>query len=165
MALMRNLLVAGLLVLGAPGRSWAQAPAPTFQLSGNVLTLPAPLSFRAGTAELLPASEPALQYIRQYLEAKTYISQLRIEGHAPEGAAGQALSEKRALAVAGWLVAHGVDCQRLLPVGFGGSKPVAAGAAEANTRVEVVNVALRGHLIGGLPADGGGRVAGDACHP
>ena len=162
---MRNLLITGLFVLVALGQSRAQAPAPTFQLSGNVLTLPSAVSFRPGTAELLPASEPALQHIHQYLEAKSYISHLRLEGHVADAATGQALSEKRAAAVAGWLVAHGVDCRRLLPVGFGSSKPVAAGAAEANTRLEVVNVALRGHLIGGLPADGGGKLAGDPCQP
>lgn len=162
---MRKLLVTALFVVSVLGQSWAQAPAPTFQLTGNRLALPSPVGFRPGTAELLPTSEYALQHIKQYLETKTYISQLRIEGHVAEGTAGQALSEKRAAAVTNWLAAHGVDCHRLLPVGFGSTKPVAAANTEANTRIEVVNVALRGHVIGGLPTDGGGKVAGAPCQP
>jgi len=32
-----------------------------------------------------------------------------------------------------------------------------------NRRVTFVPAELRGRLIGGLPADGGGKVAGDPC--
>lgn len=162
---MRYLLFIALSILSGVGRSWAQATPPAFQLAGNVLVLPSPLTFEPGTAKLTPASEPVLQYINQYLEAKTYISLLRIESHVADGTTGQALSEKRATAVVSWLVSHGVDCHRLLPVGFGSTKPVAAANAEANTRIEAVNVALRGRTIGGLPTDGGGKVAGDPCQP
>ena len=65
------------------------------------------------------------------------------------------------------LVSLGVDCKRLVPVGFGGTKPVAEnttpdGKAQ-NRRITFVAAALRGVLIGGMPADGGGKVAGDPC--
>ena len=59
----------------------------------------------------------------------------------------------------------GVDCKRLIAVGFGSAKPVAdnstpEGKAQ-NRRVSFFNAALRGRLIGGMPADGGGQIAGD----
>ena len=105
-----------------------------------------------------------------YLADKTYISTLRIEGHTDDrgdAGANQALSEKRALAVAKALVAKGVDCKRLLPVGFGANKPIRPndtpeGRAQ-NRRMDFVNAALRGRAIGGMPVDGGGVVAGDPC--
>lgn len=65
------------------------------------------------------------------------------------------------------VVRHGVACERLLPVGFGETKPIAdnrtATGRAQNRRTEFVPVALRGKVIGGLPPDGGGQIAGDAC--
>jgi OOP family OmpA-OmpF porin len=53
-------------------------------------------------------------------------------------------------------------------VGFGGSKPVASNTTPEgrgqNRRVAFINAALRGRAIGGMPLDGGGKVAsGDLC--
>lgn len=141
------------------------APAPaSYELDGNRLVVPGPISFQPGNDELIDASDPALDYIRGYLAAKESITTLRIEGHAED----QALSERRAVAVARWLVEYGVDCKRLLAVGFGPTKPRAdastpAGKAE-NTRIEVHNAALRGRPIGGADLNGGGQVASaDLC--
>jgi OmpA-OmpF porin, OOP family len=133
-----------------------------YTLDGNRLELPGPLVF-SGEA-LDPASDPALEHARGYLAAKDSISLLRIEGHAGD----QAQSERRALLVARWLIAHGVDCKRLIAVGFGPTKPIAdtstpAGQAQ-NTRIELHNAQLRGKAIGGVPLDGGGQVAAaDLC--
>lgn len=133
----------------------------TYELDGNRLILPGPIVFAAGSADLDPASDPALEHAQAYLTDKDYISTLRVEGHADD----QTLSERRAVAVARWLVAHGVDCKRLIAVGFGPNKPIAdAGTPEGraqNTRVELQNAALRGSPIAGAPLDGGGRVPGD----
>jgi OOP family OmpA-OmpF porin len=142
----------------------ATAPV-SYKLDGNRLELPGPIVFQAGGDQLDPASEPALEHARGYLAAKDAITTVRIEGHADD----QALSERRAVSVARWLVAHGVDCKRLLAVGFGANKPVAdAGTPEGraeNTRIELHNAALRGRPIGGLPLEGGGQVAtADLCH-
>jgi len=75
------------------------------------------------------------------------------------------LTEKRATAVGRWLVAHGIDCKRLLAVGFGSNKPIADNATPdgraQNRRITISNAALRGRLIGGMPADGGGQPASD----
>lgn len=130
------------------------------------LLLPSPLSFAAGSATPDTAAEPTLQAVVEFLTSKSYITTLRIEGHVPDN---QALSEQRAMATARWLVAHGIACERLLPVGFGGSKPVADGSTPegraANSRIEMSPAALRGLPIGGMPLDGGGKVAGDPCKP
>lgn len=148
----------------APGPAADPAPV-SYKLDGNRLELPGPIVFQAGGDQLDPASDPALEHARGYLAAKDAITTLRIEGHADD----QALSERRAVAVARWLVAHGVDCKRLLAVGFGPNKPVAdastpEGRAQ-NTRIELHNAALRGRPIGGMPLEGGGQVASaDLCH-
>lgn len=137
--------------------------APAYPLDGNRLELPGPIAFQAGSDALDPASDPALEHARGYLTAKVGVSTLRIEGHADD----QALSERRALAVGRWLVAHGIECTRLLAVGFGANKPVADASTPegraVNTRIELQNAALLGRPIGGMPLDGGGQVAGDLC--
>jgi OOP family OmpA-OmpF porin len=66
-------------------------------------------------------------------------------------------------------VALGVDCKRLLPVGFGSGKPLSdnptpEGKAQ-NRRVTFINAALEGKPIGGMPVDGGGTAAGNPCKP
>jgi OOP family OmpA-OmpF porin len=141
-----------------------------FELASSDLVLPAPVVFETGSDRLRPESEAPLWHVVDYLAARDYITTLRIEGHVGYGLdpdEAQALTEARALAVSRWLVAQGVDCGRLLPVGFGDNKPIASSVTAEenaqNTRITFVNAALRGRLIGGMPADGSGRVAGDPC--
>lgn len=156
--------------LAAPASADLRPPAREYTLEGNRLVLPGPMEFKAGTAELLPASTKNLNVIAGYLKDKAYISLMRIEGHVDSsgsGDAGQRLSEQRALAVTKALVKQGVECKRLLPVGFGATKPVAANdSAEGrakNQRIDAVNAELRGRAIGGMAVDGGGKAAGDPC--
>jgi OOP family OmpA-OmpF porin len=141
-----------------------------FEMEAGKLKLPGAIEFDTGSDKLKAESEEALWVIADYLEAKKDITLLRIEGHTDSTGkpdVNQTLSEKRALAVAHWLVAHKVDCKRLIAVGFGASKPVEsndtpAGKA-ANRRIDVRPAGMRGKLIGGQAADGGGKVAGDVC--
>jgi len=161
----RKMILAFILMINA-----VNANAQDYKLEGSEVKLTAEIKFGAASAVLLPESDEALTIIKKYLDDKSYISLLRVEGHtAGEGLAGdQALSEKRALAVCKRLVEMGVDCKRLIAVGFGNQKPVAdnstAAGRAANKRIAFVNVSLRGHVIGGLPTDGGGNVAaGDLC--
>jgi len=142
-----------------------------YKLEGSEVKISNPVLFEPGTEKLKPESTAALEIIKQYLTDKTYISLLRVEGHSDNDGnanANQQLTEKRALAICKKLVEMGVDCKRLIAVGFGGSKPVAdngtpEGKAE-NRRISFVNVSLRDHVIGGLPVDGGGKVAGEVCN-
>ena len=162
----------------------APAPAPppaapkrakvtNFQMENGALKLPGAVVFVTGSDVLKPESEEVLQVVKDYLDAKPKITLLRIEGHTDNDGtkeANQTLSEKRAMAVARWLTAAGEKCDRLLPVGFGQTKPIAGTADKQtadektlNRRVAFVNAALDGRPIGGMPVDGGGKVAGDAC--
>ena len=141
-----------------------------FQIESGQLKLPGAIVFEAGGDQLKSESEESLWVIVDFLEAKKDITLLRIEGHTDntgKSEANQALSEKRAMAVARWIVAKGVDCKRLVAVGFGDSKPVEANdtpaGKAANLRIEARPAAMRGRLIGGMDADGGGRSAGDVC--
>ncbi|MES2850864.1 MAG: OmpA family protein [Bacteroidota bacterium] len=141
-----------------------------YKLEGNEVKIQKEIQFKSGTAELLPESDAALLVIKKYLEDKSYISLLRIEAHTDnsgDAEANQTLSEKRAEAVSDKLVALGVDCNRLLPVGFGDTKPVATNSTTEgkaqNRRTSFVNAALKGKAIGGMPTDGGGKVAVNPC--
>ena len=143
-------------------------PAPKFELDQGRLVLPTPIAFATASAELAPDSDAALAHVAAWLTAKRDVTKARIEVHVDlAGAEGQELSLRRSLAVARWLVERGVDCERLVAVGFGDTKPLAdattpEGRAQ-NVRVEVRAAELRGRAIGGAALDGGGGSAGDPC--
>ncbi|MET0647130.1 MAG: OmpA family protein [Pyrinomonadaceae bacterium] len=133
-------------------------------LRGHELALPEPVKFKAGSDKIEAAGDASLRLLADYLKGKRVITLVRVEGHTAAGREGsQGLSERRALAVARRLSELGVDCKRLVAVGFGDTKPLEAGGGEANERVAFFNAALGGRLIGGMPADGGGRNAGEVC--
>lgn len=160
-------------VAPAPAPAPAPAKTTTFKVEGGALKLPGPVVFETGSDKLKPESDEVLAIVKDYLDAKPEITKLRIEGHTDNDGTkdkNQTLSELRSMAVARWLIAKGADCKRLLPVGFGQMKPVAgtpdkqtADEKSQNRRTAFVNAELKGHAIGGLPEDGGGKPAGDAC--
>jgi OOP family OmpA-OmpF porin len=162
--MLRTLLVLTLFTTAAA------AEAPKFEIENGLLKVPFPVAFDTNKATLKTESAEAIAYVAAYLEAKSSISTLRVEVHTDaqgDDKYNQAMSEKRAFAVAKALVAKGVDCKRLIPVGFGETKPVAdnttAAGRAANRRTAFANAAMRGKPIGGMPLDGGGAVAGDPC--
>jgi OmpA-OmpF porin, OOP family len=147
------------------------AVAQDYKLEGNEVKIEKQVLFETNTATLKPESTAALEIIKKYLDDKSYISLLRVECHTDNSGdnnTNQILSQKRALAVCKALVKMGVDCKRLIAVGFGSSKPVednaTPGGKAANRRVSFINAALRSHAIGGMPTDGGGIIAGDTCN-
>jgi len=153
-----------------PAAPKQRAKTTSFEFVNGALKLPGPVVFETGSDKLNPVSDNVLDVVDDYLMAKPDITLLRIEGHTDsDGRAdkNQELSEKRAMSVARWLVGHGIACNRLIPVGFGQTKPVApndtADNKAQNRRVAFVNAALKGRPIGGAPVDGGGKVAGDPC--
>lgn len=163
----RTLLLGLLVSAGLASAALAGGP---YTIENNELKLPGPVVFETGSDKLKPESAAVIDFVKGYLDDKTYISMMRIENHTDSdgnAAKNQELSEKRAMAVARALVAKGVDCKRLLAVGFGGSKPIESNSTPEgkakNRRTSFVNAALRGRPIGGMPVDGGGKVAGDVC--
>ncbi len=174
LTLLPCLIFAFAVSVAAQGDGGGAKPKP-YTIEGNELKLTdAVVRFADRSDKLLPESERAPGVVKDFLNDKTYITLFRIEGHTDAGGGDadaqqkqQQLSERRALAVARRLVEQGVDCKRLITVGFGSTKPVAANDTAANKsknlRLVFALAALRGRAIGGLPADGGGRVVGDAC--
>lgn len=145
-----------------------EAPRRRFELENGALVLPSPISFDGDTSTPSAESAAALAHVKAYLDETPSVTLVRVEGHVDaSSSASQKLSEARALAVAKALVKAGVDCKRLFPVGFGSTKPVApndtAQNRGRNRRVVFANAALRGQWIGGMPPNGGGRLAGDPC--
>ncbi len=159
---MTSLLTLMALVLGAD-------PVP-FELQGNELKVPGPITFATNSDKLKPESDAVLEHVKGYLEAKSYITLLRVETHTDsmgDERANQALSEERAAAVVQALIKKGVECSRLLAVGFGGTKPISANdtpeGRALNRRTVFANAALKGRPIGGLPVDGGGKALPQKC--
>ncbi|HEY4121162.1 MAG TPA: OmpA family protein [Byssovorax sp.] len=133
------------------------------------IKLPAPVKFATGSAALSPESDAVLQVVAEYMQRSADTTLLRIEGHTDNVGgtdANQKLSEGRALSVANWLVAHGVECRRLLPVGFGETRPVATNDNEAgraqNRRTVFIAAEIKGRKIDVDPAKGG-HIAADVC--
>ncbi len=174
-ALCVTLVTVAALVLGASSASAQQHPKKkkknqTVQIENGALKLPGPVVFETGTDKLKVESEPVLDIVKDHLDAKPRVTMVRIEGHTDtdgSAAANQKLSEGRALTVAKWLTARGISCTRLLAVGFGATKPIAPNDTQENKaknrRLAFVYAQLNGKAIGGMPPDGGGRVAGDPC--
>ncbi len=167
-------LVASLGLFGffaGPAPAHAQsAVRPTFKIEQGQLVLPGPVAFATASDKLLPQSEATLAYVKAFLDDKPAITLLRIENHTDANGtpgANQQLSVHRAAAVGRWLVSQGVDCKRLLAVGFGGTKPVADNSTEPgraqNRRTVFAMAALLKRAIGGMPLDGGGQAAPSLC--
>src|ERR1019366_3759242 len=101
------------------------------------------INFDTGKSAILPDSQDVLQQVLKLLQDNPDLK-LRIEGHTDNvgaKAANQALSQKRAQAVMGWLIANGVDVSRLTAQRAGDSTPIADNSTDAgrakNRRVEL----------------------------
>lgn len=98
--------------------------------------------FLTGSAELLPASFPALDSLAALL-AVFPGTEIEIQGHLDDrsGSGAHMLSMDRAKAVAEYLLSKGVESRRLKPSGYGASRPVApnrtAAGRMANRRIEI----------------------------
>ncbi len=102
------------------------------------------VNFDTDKTSLKPDSQPIIAEIVKLLNANPGLN-LTVEGHTDNvgGAAhNQTLSDGRASAVVGALMAQGIPLTRLQPKGFGASKPLADNGTEdgraKNRRVELV---------------------------
>jgi outer membrane protein OmpA-like peptidoglycan-associated protein len=110
------------------------------------LNMPSNITFALNSSDLNGQFFNALDGVSMVLKEydKTVIE---VAGHTDSSGSdqyNQALSERRAQAVAGYLSSHGVKTQRLITIGAGESHPVASNDTEAgrsqNRRVELTIV-------------------------
>lgn len=101
------------------------------------------VTFRTGSAEILPESYGMLDDIATLLRRNREIQLVRIEGHTDNVGAAQMnldLSQDRAHSVRTYLIEAGISADRLEAVGFGESRPIADNDTEegraTNRRVE-----------------------------
>lgn len=124
---------------------------PTIDSSGNALSMenafekPLVLNnvlFETGEAKLLPTSFTELDSVAVYLKNKSLLK-IEIAGHTDNKGSetvNQTLSEKRAQAVADYLVSKGIEPTRITYKGYGSQKPITTNDTEEgrklNRRVE-----------------------------
>jgi OmpA-OmpF porin, OOP family len=104
------------------------------------------INFDTGKATIKQDSEPVLQEVIKLLEANPLWAMV-VAGHtdnAGSPAVNLPLSRHRARSVIAWLAAHGIDDSRLVPAGFGDSRPIADNTTEdgrlKNRRVDLVKL-------------------------
>ncbi|PZU13042.1 MAG: hypothetical protein DI606_06895 [Sphingobium sp.] len=108
-----------------------------------LLRMPSGITFAFNRSDVQPQFQPTLNDVASVLSQypKTYID---VYGHTDSDgsdAYNQTLSERRAQAVADYLVRQGVQSARIATRGFGETQPIASNATEegkaANRRVEI----------------------------
>lgn len=169
---MRKKLPVFITLLFSLGISLSAQSADKVKIENNELVPSMAIKFDNASDIISSESIPSLVSIRDYLNSKSYITLIRVEGHittSQDASVNQKLSSQRALAVSNWLVDNGIDCKRILPVGFGDNKQIQSvdtnitETDNANNRVNIVIASLRNKLIGGIPADGGGLPVNNFC--
>ncbi len=145
----------------------------------NEIELPSPVPFKTGSSELdeEAGSDEVLELVQQYMKENPDVTLLRVEGHTDsdgDDASNMELSKARAAAVTLWLVNHDVNCKRLLPVGFGETRPLVANDTPENKaknrRVSFFDATVKGKPVQDdkgqpIPVDNGGQIAIDPCNP
>ncbi len=115
------------------------------------VTLPNAILFDSGKAELKKADISELDHIREVLQKKYPGKQIDVVGHTDTDPINKTkdlwkdnwdLSAQRALAVTRYLIARGIDDDKIRAVACGQTRPVASNATAAgkakNRRVEIV---------------------------
>jgi outer membrane protein OmpA-like peptidoglycan-associated protein len=129
---------------------FATLPAPQLKITAKAikitekaLDIPEKVFFQTGSAVIDARSYELLDAIAQVLTEHPELLQVSVEGHTDsdgDDKANKKLSQERAAAVVAYLVAKGVTEDRLVAVGWGEEKPIAANDTPenkaANRRVE-----------------------------
>ena len=112
--------------------------------------------YEFGKWDLTPASEEGLAALVKLLSDNPNIT-IELSAHTDyvgNDASNKELSAKRAESVVNYLVKHGIDRERLTPVGYGEEKPVVADAAmHQKYKFIPVEQALTEEFITSLPTD------------
>ena len=107
------------------------------------LNMPGHITFATNASDVVPGFYDVLNSVALVLKEyeKTYIDVLGHTDSTGEDAYNQALSERRALSVANYLVAQGVMQERFNVVGYGENRPIASNntpeGRTQNRRVEI----------------------------
>ena len=119
--------------------------------NGILIRIPAAFTFDAGSAVVKPQFDATLLEIARTVKARnqTFVDVLAHTDTTGTPAVNQALSDKRATAVAGFLSRHGVSRARIASRGYGESSPlynpdVLETERAANRRVEIRLVPYQG---------------------
>jgi outer membrane protein OmpA-like peptidoglycan-associated protein len=108
-----------------------------------VLDMPSGITFGVDSSTVQPSFQATLDKVASTLTQyeKTYVDVMGHTDSTGSDAYNQALSERRASAVAGYLTSRGVQSARLATKGYGESQPKASNLDEAgraaNRRVEI----------------------------
>jgi outer membrane protein OmpA-like peptidoglycan-associated protein len=102
-----------------------------------------PVTFQGTTTKLAKNATKSLSQIGATLRADRRIKRMRVTVHVhPRGGGDEALSQKRADEIRAWLVAWGVEPERVEAKGIGSKRPLVAkgarGAEQINDRVEFI---------------------------
>ena len=140
-----------------------------YQIQNNALVLPGSIQFDTHAYDVKNVADPMLDFVAQYLKDKPYITKLRIEGHVySEKSIDEniKLSLQRAAMISYYLTTKGIDCNRLMPVAFGDTKPIAP-VDECNllfnTRIDFFNAEINNKAIAGNAVDGFALKVFDPC--
>lgn len=127
-------------VMVANADGWAQEIGQTGRASVHGI------NFDTGKSTIRPDSEPVLAEVEKLLKVNPSWAMV-VAGHTDNvgaAAANRTLSLQRAQSVIAWLAAHGIDVARLLPGGFGDTRPIADNRDEdgrqKNRRVDLIKL-------------------------
>ena len=121
---------------------------PVVELQAKEVVITQAILFDLDAATLRPDAEPILRQVAGLLIQHPELTRVEIQGHTDDQ--GEAdynltLSQARVETVRTWLIASGVDAERLVAQGYGESKPIQPNTTEAgqaaNRRVQFVILA------------------------
>jgi OmpA-OmpF porin, OOP family len=145
--------------------AWYPQPEWNKEAAAERVYLEGKIVFHTASAVLRPESERVLRDLLTYLNANPDITRVRLEGHTDSRATeeyNEKLAERRAIAVADWLVDHGLDHDRILAVAFGELRPLwpntNALAMQENRRTEFHVAEINGNRFRGDDPTAGGMV-------
>jgi outer membrane protein OmpA-like peptidoglycan-associated protein len=128
--------------------SMSRRPTPRNSLvkvTNNEIKILKQVHFETDSARILGDSNALLEEVADVLQRNTNIRRLEVQGHTDNTGTrehNQTLSDQRALAVRNWLMAAGVDGNRLVSRGYGQDKPLAPNVTSVqkakNRRVQFI---------------------------
>jgi outer membrane protein OmpA-like peptidoglycan-associated protein len=126
---------------------------PAAELVERQIRINEQVQFETGTAVLLPESTAILGAVARVLLAHPALA-IEVAGHTDDSGTPElnlTLSLERARAVLEWLVAQGVERERLIAKGHGQTRPIADNATEAG---KAANRRVEFHVLGSADEPG-----------